>query len=233
MRNSLGNSHPWQPRLKRLLRFLFKLLLQLDVEGLEKVPQTGPVILYISHANFLDPFIPAGLIDRPVAIMAKQELFSVPILGQIIRAYGAFPVRRSKGDITAYRHALEVLKSGGLLVIAPEGTRSGTGMLQRGKPGMIRLAQRSGALIQPMAIIGGLAFYSNLARLRRTPVTVRLGDPYLPVAKPGIPRHEEAQYLTDEAMYRLAALMPPETRGVYGDPALERPDTIARDVAHA
>ena len=211
----------WHFRLKKILRFLLHLLLRIEVEGLERIPDKGPVIVYFNHTNFLDPFVAAGIIDREVAVMGKKELFSIPILGQIFRMYGVFPVRRAEGDLAAFRKALTVLRHGGLLILAPEGHRSGTGILQRGKPGIIHLALRTGAPIQPMVILGCLPIYSNLLRLRRTSIQVRVGEAYYPQPSGRKISRAETQRMTDEAMYKLAALMPPVLRGVYNNQSNE------------
>lgn len=205
----------WHFRLKKILRFLLHMLLRIEAEGLERIASKGPVIVYFNHTNFLDPFVVAGIIDREVTVMGKKELFSIPILGQVFRMYGVFPVRRAEGDLAAFRKALMVLRNGGLLILAPEGHRSGTGILQRGKPGIMHLALRTGAPIQPMVVLGCLPIYSNLLRLRRTPIRVIVGEAYYPRPSGLKPSREETQRMTDEAMYRLAALMPPPLRGVY------------------
>jgi 1-acyl-sn-glycerol-3-phosphate acyltransferase len=210
----------WHRFLKRVLRFLLRMWLSIETHGLEKVPPQGAVIIYCNHANFLDPVVASAVLDRDAAIMGKQELFRNPIMGLVYRLYGVFPIRRAEGDVPAYRTALKLLREGGLLILAPEGTRSGTGILQRGKPGLIDLALRTGALIQPMSVVGGLPIYRNMAKLRRTKIVVRTGDPYRPAASSRKPPREEVQRLTDEAMYKLAALMPPELRGVYADASI-------------
>jgi 1-acyl-sn-glycerol-3-phosphate acyltransferase len=211
----------WHFRLKPVLRFLLRHLLRLDVLGLENIPDEGPVIVYINHANFLDPFVAAGIPDREVAVMGKRELFNVPVLGLLFRLYGVFPVRREEGDVRAIRKSLQVLRRGTLLLLAPEGHRSGTGRLQRGKPGIAYIAAHSEATLVPMVVLGGLHFYSFLWRLSRTPVQVRIGEPFCPTYSRRKLSKDDAQRITDEAMYRLAALLPPELRGVYGDAGSE------------
>jgi len=213
----------WHFRLKPVLRFILGHLLRLEIQGLEHIPEEGPLIVYINHANFLDPFVAAGVIDREVAVMGKRELFSLPVLGLLFRLYGVFPVRRDEADLSAYRRSLEVLKRGSILILAPEGTRSGTGRLRRGKLGVGHLALHAGAPMVPMAVLGGLHFYSFFWRLSRTPVQVRVGMPFMPERTGGKATREDAQRITDEAMYRLAALMPPELRGVYGHVGSEAP----------
>ncbi len=208
--------NPWHRPLKAVLRFLFWLLLRIEVEGKEKVPQTGPLIVYFNHANWLDPVIVAGVIDRELFVMGKEELFRHRLPGAILRAYGVFPVRRQQVDVQAFRRALQLLERGAVVIIAPEGTRSHTGVLQPAKTGVVRLALRSGALLQPAAVTGCLSFEANLRQLRRTRVRVRFGEPFaLSSHERATSSKEELQRLSDEIMAKLAALLPPEMRGVY------------------
>jgi 1-acyl-sn-glycerol-3-phosphate acyltransferase len=199
------------------LHILFKILLKLEVVGLEKVPSEGPLILMISHTNFLDPVLAGGVMPREMVAMSKIENFSTPVLGIILRLYGAFPVHRGEVDRQAIRRSLEVLNGGEVLLMAPEGTRSGDGRLQKGHDGMTFIALRADAPILPLAIMGGEHFWANLSKLRRTPIQVIIGDVFR--FSPGQERVGRAiiSRMTDEAMYQLASLLPPERRGVYSD----------------
>jgi len=200
-----------------VLHILFKILLKLEIVGLENVPSEGPLILAITHTNFLDPVLAGGVMPREVVIMSKIENFRHPILGIIVRLYGAFPVRRGEIDRQAIRRSLEVLGDGEVLLMAPEGTRSGHGRLQKGHDGMTYIALRADAPILPMAITGGEHFLANLSRLCRTPVRIVLGKVFR--FSPGQKRAGRAimSKMTEEGMYQLASLLPPERRGVYSD----------------
>lgn len=207
----------WHHPLKRLLRFLLGLFLRVEVEGQSLVPAVGPVVVYFNHSNWIDPLVAAAVIDREVTILAKAELLRVPLLGLLLKAYGVFPIRRQEGDIRAMKTALKVLNRGSVLIAAPEGTRSGNGVLQRGKPGVIHMALRTNAYLQPVAIVGVVDYVRNLRRFRKTPVRVAFGAPYRIARASSRPSRDDGQALIDDAMVRLAALMPPELRGVYGD----------------
>jgi 1-acyl-sn-glycerol-3-phosphate acyltransferase len=199
------------------LRFLFKILLKLEVVGLENVPLEGPLILMITHTNFLDPLLAGAFMPREVVMMSKVENFWHPILGILVRLYGAFPVRRGEVDLWAIRRSLEVLDNDEVLLMAPEGTRSGDGRLQKGHDGMTFIALRADAPVLPMAIMGGERFWANLPKLRRTPIKIVIGNVFR--FSPGQQRVRRAiiSKMTEEAMYRLASLLPPERRGVYSD----------------
>ena len=109
--------------LKPILWVLFKLGLRLNVEGTENIPQEGPLVIASNHLSLLDPPVIGVAATRKVHFMAKQELF-VPILGDIYKALGAFPVRRGGADRAAIKHGIDILKDNKVLAIFPEGTRS-------------------------------------------------------------------------------------------------------------
>ncbi len=208
--------------LNVILRALFKLLLNLEVKGLENVPLEGPLILMINHTSLLDPAMAGGVMPREVVAMSKIENFRDPILSIIVRLYGAFPVRRGEVDLQAARHALEVLHSGEVLLMAPEGTRSKEYCLQPGHDGMTFIARRANAPVLPMAITGVKDFSSNLKRLRRTDAKIVIGKPFRFRASGTTNerkkvRRDVLHQMTEEAMYQLAAILPPEYRGVYSD----------------
>ena len=187
----------WHVPLKRLLRFLLGLFLRIEVEGRALVPPVGALAIYFNHSNWIDPLVAAAVVDREVTILAKAELLRVPFVGQLLRAYGVFPIRRMEGDLRAMKTAL--------------------GVLQRGKPGIVHLAARTGAWMQPVAIVGVVDYLQNLRRLRKTVVRVTFGTPYHIPRTSSRPSRDDGQALIDDAMVKLAALMPPELRGVYGD----------------
>jgi 1-acyl-sn-glycerol-3-phosphate acyltransferase len=210
--------HVWLRRIfHSLLRLLFRMLLTVEIEGLEYVPRRGPALLLISHTNFLDGPMACVLTPRMVMPMGKHELFRVPIFGWLLRRYGGFPVRRGEMDLRALRSAFDVLAQGHVLLVAPEGTRSGDGHLQQGKPGTAYIAAHMNVPLVPMAVIGVEHFRRNLSQLRRTPVRIVLGPAFrLQTSGRLVPR-EVLRQMTDEIMYQMARLLPPERRGVYSD----------------
>ena len=114
--------------LKIILRILFKIFLRLEVKGAENIPATGPLVIASNHLSLLDPPVIGVASTRKVHFMAKQELF-VPVLGDIYKLLGAFPVKRGGADRTAIKHGIDLMLDGGVLAIFPEGTRSKTGAL--------------------------------------------------------------------------------------------------------
>ncbi|MCL4425061.1 MAG: 1-acyl-sn-glycerol-3-phosphate acyltransferase [Firmicutes bacterium] len=158
-----------------LIRGLFSLFFHLfflgwKAEGLANLPQEGAVILYSNHISWWDPPLVGCVVKRPVCFMAKEELFRIPIIGQVLPLLGAFPVRRGTADRAAIRRALEILKEGRVLGIFPEGTRSKSGQLQKAEPGTALLAIKSRASLVPVAILGPYRPFR--------PIRVRIGQPF-------------------------------------------------------
>lgn len=200
------------------IRWLARVLCRVDDAQLTRVPTCGPLIIVANHVNFLDvPMLFTHLLPRSVTGFAKVETWDNPILGALFTINGAIPIRRGEADVTAFRRGLEALQAGGILAVAPEGTRSGDGRLRRGKAGAVLLALRSGAPILPIAYYGGEKFWSNVKRLARTDFHIAVGpmfylDPY------GVPiTRQVRQQMADEIMYQIAALLPPAYRGEYAD----------------
>ena len=127
----------------------------------ENVPAEGPVILAANHMSNWDPPLLATMLHRPVAYMAKEELFKVPVFSQAITACHAFPVKRGAGDRGAIKTAVTVLKQGECLGVFPEGTRSRDGKLHRPESGVALLAAMTGAPVVPAAIIGTDKIFSG------------------------------------------------------------------------
>jgi 1-acyl-sn-glycerol-3-phosphate acyltransferase len=198
-----------------LLHLSYFLLLRLDVSGAENVPPSGPLILMMNHVDAIDPFIVTGVFPRPVTSMSKIEVFSIPLIGFLVRAYGAIPIHRGQVDRRALQQAHRVLREGGVLLIAPEGTRSRNHSLLRGKEGMALIAVRSGAPIIPVAITGTENSSRCWKRLRRVPVRIRIGQPFRLNPNGQQVRRPLLRTMTDQAMYQLAATLPPDYRGVY------------------
>ncbi|NOX60508.1 MAG: 1-acyl-sn-glycerol-3-phosphate acyltransferase [Chloroflexi bacterium] len=217
-------AHPTRgQRLKRrlvgwLLQLLVLLLVRLDVQGLERIPDSGPVIFYFNHIHYSDPFILAALLQkrRFTVAMAKRELITSPIVGQLMNWYGVIFVERKATDMRALREGLEVLAAGHCLLIAPEGTRNQVDhSLQPAKRGIGFLARHSRALLQPVAIWGTPNLLKGVWKARRTRVVVRFGQPFSPETPAGARPKATDMAIADNAMHRLAILLPEEMRGVY------------------
>ncbi|MFO7731880.1 MAG: lysophospholipid acyltransferase family protein [Spirochaetia bacterium] len=206
----------WGHGVTRGIKALLHVLCKINREGIDAVPEEGPLIVVMNHINFLEvPLIYTQLYPRSSSSLVKVETWENPVLGRLADLWGGIPLTRSATDFAALRTAEARLKEGQLLYVAPEGTRSYTGLLQRGNPGVVTLALRSGAPIVPLVHFGGERFWHNLKRLRRTPLTLRAGRPCrIKVPSGGVNRRLR-QEIVDELMKYMASLLPKEYRGHY------------------
>lgn len=147
--------------------FYLKIVRGFKVEGLENLPQQGPVIVVANHVSYMDPVAIGCALNRQVHYLAKEELFSLPVLGWIISHLGTFPVKRGSGDRGAIRACLEVLQTGECFGIFPEGTRNKGRILMPFKSGAALLAAKTGAPLLPIALLGTKGFSAK--------ITVRIG----------------------------------------------------------
>lgn len=143
----------WYAVSRVFFGLVFHTLWPLTVRGGEHVPKQGSAIIISNHLSMVDPFVVGYGAGRRVNFMGKEELFRIPVVGWFIRRLGAFPVDRARRDPASLRTALTVLKSGELLGMFPEGTRSTGGAMLEFRTGALRLASRTRARIIPAAVI--------------------------------------------------------------------------------
>ena len=215
--------------VRGIISFLVRLLTRFEVHGLEHVPNEGPGLFVTNHLHMLDSPLVMTAIPYRVYVFAGEKWEKHLLFGPLFRSLDAIFVERGEVDRNALRKALAVLGGGGFLGVAPEGTRSKTGAMQQGHRGPAYIALRTGVKLIPMAVTGGPEVFPMLRRLRRARARVVFGQPFQPPAlAPGQrPNAEQQHELTDEIMYRIAALLSPQYRGVYGDITEKRPDLLA------
>ncbi len=132
---------------------IFRFLFRGQLSGISNLPKTGGVVVVSNHGSHLDPPILGHALGRPVAFMAKSELFKIPILSFIISACGAYPVKRGAGDREALRTASHRLIEGWATGVFLDGTRQENGRVNDPKGGAALLAARTGCPILPVAIV--------------------------------------------------------------------------------
>ena len=178
--------------------FVFRLIFRIDARGSHNIPSTGPVLICSNHIHNFDPVIIAMYCRRQIRFMAKAEAFEWPVLGYLIKAVGAFPVKRGGSDISAIRTSIKYLKEGQAVGIFPEGTRSKTGELGEAHQGVMMLADSARATLVPVGIVGQYKFWGR--------IKLRIGEPVLSADL--VPAGEEysREAATKGLMQRIDAL---------------------------
>jgi 1-acyl-sn-glycerol-3-phosphate acyltransferase len=208
----------------RLLRFLIRILLKLvarfEIHGKENVPLTGGMILASNHIGILDIIMVYFAIDRTdLFIPVAEKWEKIGWIRWLGNQLNFLFVDRFNPDLKALRKMMALMEEGKCLVIAPEGTRSRTGGLIEGKPGVAYLAARSGFPVVPVAITGteDKVILGNVKRLRKSAITLTGGKPFIvpPLSKED--RDAALKNYTDDVMCHIAALLPERYRGVYED----------------
>lgn len=195
--------------LKVLARVVMVLLFRLRTRGRQHVPREGGLIIVANHSSFLDPPMIGCVVPRQLTYLAKEELFRIPLLGRLIHAVNARPLRRGGADLRAMRAAFRVLEEGGALLVFPEGTRGDEGVLRDGKAGAGMLAVVSGVPVVPAYVEGsGRAWPRGRSLPRPSTVRVTFGPPVrLPLPTQGAgrkERYEAASRAMMDAIGRIA-----------------------------
>ncbi|MBK8417698.1 lysophospholipid acyltransferase family protein [Candidatus Villigracilis saccharophilus] len=205
--------------IRSLVRFVMNIIADVEVVGMDKLPQ-GNVILAANHLGRLDTAVLIYALEREDLIMAVAEKYKDhPIFGAIGRSVNAIWLNRFEADFAALREILARMQKGGLMVIAPEGTRSKTESLQEGKMGAAFLAGKSGYPVLPIALTGteDRGIISNLKRFRRSKIKAVAGELFYIEIPKGQGREEAMRNATDEIMCQIAAKLPESYRGFYKD----------------
>lgn len=203
-----------------LVQLFIRLAARVEIDGLENAPRQGGFIVASNHLGRLDVPLAYIFLGRDdITLMVAEKYHKYAIFRWFVKHLDAMWVDRFNADFNVLREALSRLKRGGVLVIAPEGTRSKTEALLEAKPGSSYLAAKAGVPILPVALTGteDRLVVQQLKRLRRPRLHVQVGRPFqLPPIQ--VQEREQAiQRYTDEIMCQIAALLPPEKRGFYAD----------------
>ena len=220
---------PTQTLVAGFLRGLTALMFRIDASQLSKVPEQGPLILIANHVHIPEiPTLYTRLLPRRIRgmVMAEHVVKKKKVVGRILNLFNSIPVQRGEPSLTSLRLGLKTLEEGHMLLLDPEGRRSFDGCLQEGQPGAILLALRSGAALLPIVHYGSEHYLRNLRRLRRTELTFVVGEPFRLKSNGGPVPGELRREMTDQVMYRMARLLPPQYRGVYAELDSARQDYL-------
>src|SRR6185295_9209181 len=200
-----------------LVEALFRIVFEYDCVGEELVPDKGPAIVAANHPSYLDPVLLSLQVRRPIRFMAWEGLFRVPVLGTVIRAFGAFPVDTKKGQgRKAYEEAKALVLAGEVVGMFPEGKRSRTAWMEPAlREGVARLAWETGAPLVPATITGAFRAWPYFQRLPEPArIRVRYHEPIDPTPYRALPEAEGIQGLLDELRARVERTLMP---GVKAD----------------
>ena len=207
--------------LRAVLEALFRVLFTYDCVGEEKIPATGGAIVSANHPSYLDPVLLSLQVKRPILFMAWDALFRVPLLGPMVRLFGAFPVdTRPGGGRAAYEAAKGLVQEGHLVGIFPEGKRSRAGWMEEDlRAGAARLALETGAPLVPATIRGAFRAWPYFRALPEpAKIHVRYHDPIDPVPYRALGEEEAVAALLDELRRRVERTLMP---GVKADQRIE------------
>ncbi len=199
------------------------MLARVKVIGTENIPYGKAYVAAMNHVSIFDPPFVAAFWPEELEIIGASDVFEKPGQGQLLRLYGVIPVCRGEYDRSLFTKLISILNAGRPLLIAPEGGRSHVTAMQRAKPGIAYLVEKTGVPVLPVALIGTTEdFWQRARRGEKPPLEMRVGKLItLPlITTKGSVKHEARQQNADLVMSYLAGLLPEEYRGVYAGSAI-------------
>jgi 1-acyl-sn-glycerol-3-phosphate acyltransferase len=181
--------------------------------GQENIIEEGPAIMAANHQSYLDPPLVGITCRNELYFLARKTLFQKKLLGPLISRVNALPVDLSRGDLTAFRAVMNLLKEGRRTVIFPEGTRSLTGQIQQARPGIGMIIARTLAPVVPVRIFGSFEAWPKGGKIRPHPITVVVGKP-IQFKKEDFPANNRQVYqkVSEQVLAAIAAIEIPEKR---------------------
>lgn len=211
---------PNQP-LRKVLQFLarvtFKAISDLEIEGIENFPKSGPLILVGNHFSFIDPMAFVSLAPWPMDFIGGAVTPHAPKIVRFIpRLWGFLPVYRGTGSTYALKEAEKILKNGGVVGIFPEGG-SWAKTLRPARPGAALLTSQANAPLLPIGLINLPQVIPSLKKFKRAKIRFKIGKPFGPFKTFGsaYERRKQLDEIGHEIMKKIAELIPPEQGGRY------------------
>ncbi|MDA1330084.1 MAG: 1-acyl-sn-glycerol-3-phosphate acyltransferase [Chloroflexi bacterium] len=207
--------------IRTTISVLLRLVANIRVEGWDKLKAVkGRAIVASNHLGRLDAGLALMLMNRDDVILVVAEKYrDYPFFRWMVKQLDLLWLERFEVDLGTLKEVLRRLAKGGILMIAPEGTRSTTEALLEGKPGVAYIAAKSGAPVIPAAVFGSedRAVRASFKRLRRPKITIRVGEPFIVPTLPKQARDVFLRKQTEEIMAQIAALLPSAYHGVYAE----------------
>ena len=205
--------------LRWLIRVIIDLIARVEIQGFENIPENGGFVVATNHLGRLDPALLFYLMDDDFILTIAEKYEHHWFFGPLGNAVDGVWLDRFNADVGAIRKVLTRMKAGGILVIAPEGTRSKTETMAEGKPGVAYLALKAGLPIIPVGVTGteDRLVVERLKHFKKSEIKIIIGQPF---NLPPIRRKDHDATLkqyTDEIMCRIGALLPEKYRGVYAE----------------
>lgn len=182
---------------------------KIRLHGVENIPHTrdGGCLIAANHQTYIDPFWISIPVKRPIRYLAWDEAFDWKLTGKFMHWFGAYPLQLEGGDRRAMQRSLKWLKSGGALMIFPEGGRGNAdGTMHRFKTGAARLALEARVPVLPVTLSGAHKVWNSTQKLPRlAPVTITYHPLYQPAINSGEDERTAARRITDDLMHIIAS----------------------------
>jgi len=179
--------------------------------GQENIIEEGPAIMAANHQSYLDPPLVGITCRNELYFLARKTLFEKKLLGSLISRVNALPVDLSRGDLTAVRTIINLLKEGHRTVIFPEGTRSLDGKIQQARPGIGMIIAKTLVPVVPMRIFGSFQAWPKGGKITPHPITVVVGKPLRFVKEDfGGSSRESYQKISERVLATIAAIQRPD-----------------------
>jgi 1-acyl-sn-glycerol-3-phosphate acyltransferase len=206
--------------LRPIFRAIFHILSRVVITGLENVPAHGPYLIAINHISIFEPPLMLAFWPQAPEAVGAVDIWEKHGQSSLARLYGGIPVHRGQYDRKLIDKMLDVLHCGYPLLIAPEGGRTHVPGMRQALPGVAYVMDLAQVPVIPVGIVGTTEdFFQRASHGQRPQIEMRIGRPILlpPIEGRGEERRQARQRNVDLIMRQIAALLPPEYRGVYGD----------------
>lgn len=209
--------------IRPTLRGIMSALSRITITGKENIPTSGPYLIAINHVSLFEAPLVVSFWPVIPETIGAVEIWQRPGQSILAKLYHGIPLHRGEFDRTALERAIAALRAGRPLVIAPEGTRSHTPGMQRGKPGVAFFIDQTQAPVLPVGVVGTTTDYLKRAfRFEKPELEMHIGVPLRlpPIEGRGEARRQARQRYVDLIMLEIARLVPSEYRGVYADASI-------------